>query len=164
MSSINAKPKVVILGGGIASLASAFELTDRSDWRDRFESISVYQLGWRLGGKGASGRNREHGGRIEEHGLHVWPGFYDNAFQMMRRCYDELARPATAPLARWDDAFKPQNFIVVEEQVAGQWKPWGFQAPSNALLPGDATGLPSTGDYVSGGARFDGQLVSPGGR
>ena len=56
-------------------------------------------MGWRLGGKGASGRNAAHGSRIEEHGLHIWFGFYDNAFLTMRQCYEELARaPPTAAL------------------------------------------------------------------
>jgi len=52
-----------------------------------------------LGGKGASGRNMDHGARIEEHGLHVWAGFYENAFRMMTRCYEELGRPPGSPLA-----------------------------------------------------------------
>src|SRR5262249_8633861 len=102
--STSGKPKVVILGGGAAALTCAFELTEPPDWRQRFESVAVYQMGWRLGGKGASGRNARFSQRIEEHGLHVWPGFYENAFHLMRRCYDELGRPAGAPLAKWDDA------------------------------------------------------------
>jgi uncharacterized protein with NAD-binding domain and iron-sulfur cluster len=36
--------------------------------------VTIYQRGWRLGGKDASGRNREYGQRIEEHGLHMWMG------------------------------------------------------------------------------------------
>src|SRR5262249_41895775 len=78
-------------GGGAAALTAAFELT-RGDWRSRFDSVVVYQSGWRLGGKGASGRGV--GGRIEEHGLHVWFGAYDNAFALMRDCYAELDAPA----------------------------------------------------------------------
>jgi uncharacterized protein with NAD-binding domain and iron-sulfur cluster len=68
-----AKKKVAVLGGGAGALAAAFELSSLPDWKDRFE-ITVYQLGWRLGGKGASGRNREHFNRIEEHGIHLWLG------------------------------------------------------------------------------------------
>ena len=45
------KKKIAILGGGIAGLVTAFELTSPPDWRDRFESVTVHQLGWRLGGK-----------------------------------------------------------------------------------------------------------------
>ena len=151
MPDSHAKPKVVILGGGIAALSAAFELTDRQDWRDRLESITVYQMGWRLGGKGASGRNAAVGDRIEEHGLHVWPGFYENAFDIMRRCYDELGRLPNTPLPRWDDAFKPHHVIVVTERIGGQWKHWSFEAPHKGGLPGDMTALPTLWDYIIGG-------------
>ena len=52
--------KIAILGGGIGSLTTAFALTSRRNWREHYE-ITVYQMGWRLGGKGASGRNGEPG-------------------------------------------------------------------------------------------------------
>lgn len=45
------KRKVAILGGGAGTLAAAFELSSLPGWQDRFE-ITVYRLGWRLGGKG----------------------------------------------------------------------------------------------------------------
>ena len=57
--------------------------------------VTVYQRGARLGGKAASSRGGH--GRIEEHGLHVWLGHYDNAFRLLRRCYDELDRAAHRP-------------------------------------------------------------------
>ncbi|HSY56912.1 MAG TPA: NAD(P)-binding protein, partial [Bradyrhizobium sp.] len=78
--------EVAIIGGGCASIAAAFELT-RPRHKGAYH-VTIYQLGWRLGGKGASGRGPA--GRIEEHGLHVWLGCYDNAFQLLRECYDEL--------------------------------------------------------------------------
>src|SRR5215831_4582868 len=101
MSPTQAKQKIVILGGGAGALAAAFGLTEAPDWQQRYD-ITVYQLGWRLGGKGASGRNQDRNQRIEEHGLHVWGGFYENAFRVMRACYTEMNRPPTAPLATWD--------------------------------------------------------------
>src|SRR4029453_11438476 len=73
------RERVVILGGGMAGLATAWELS-AGDWRSRLESITVYQRGWRLGGKGASSRGRY--GRIEEHGLHVLLGYYDATFRV----------------------------------------------------------------------------------
>ena len=79
-------PRVAILGGGAGAMTAAMWLSTRG-WRNRFESITVYQMGWRLGGKGASGRGVHD--RIEEHGLHVWLGFYDNAFRTLAACYDE---------------------------------------------------------------------------
>ena len=41
--------KIAILGGGIAALGTALELTAEPDWQQRYE-ITVYTLGWRLGG------------------------------------------------------------------------------------------------------------------
>ena len=58
------KQKVVVLGGGAAAMSSVFWLTSRPGWQDDYE-ITVYQLGWRLGGKGASGRNAKLFNRIE---------------------------------------------------------------------------------------------------
>ena len=64
-------PKVAILGGGVGGMTAAFELTATPELRERYD-VTLYQLGWRLGGKGASGRNARAHDRIEEHGLHVW--------------------------------------------------------------------------------------------
>jgi len=61
------RTRITILGGGTGALSAAFGLTERPDWGDRYE-ITVYQQGWRLGGKGASGRNPDVAQRIEEHG------------------------------------------------------------------------------------------------
>ena len=72
-SDAGKRQKIAILGGGMAALAAAFELTGQPDWKEKYE-VTVYQLGWRLGGKGASSRGKY--GRIEEHGLHVWLGSY----------------------------------------------------------------------------------------
>ena len=83
---------MAILGGGMAGLSAAWRLSEPG-WRDRFDSITVYQRGWRLGGKGASSRGQH--GRIEEHGLHVWLGSYENAFALLRECYAELDRGTT---------------------------------------------------------------------
>ena len=43
--------KIAILGGGLGSLSTAFALTNESNWKERYE-ITIYQIGWRLGGKG----------------------------------------------------------------------------------------------------------------
>ena len=78
----------------MAGLATAWELSS-GDWRERLESITVYQRGWRLGGKGASSRGPH--GRIEEHGLHVLLGYYDATFRVLREVYGELDRATTDP-------------------------------------------------------------------
>ena len=135
--------RVVIVGGGMSGLASAFGLTSAPDWQENYE-ITVLQLGWRLGGKGASGRNANAQQRIEEHGLHVWGGFYENAFRVMRACYTELNRPPSSPLATWDEAFKPSPLVSWIEELNDQWIPWNTVFPeySNST-PGDGTPMPS---------------------
>src|SRR5690349_3068356 len=108
------KKKIAILGGGVGAVTTAFAITSQEGWESRYE-ITLYQMGFRLGGKGASGRNPDHAQRIEEHGLHVWLGFYENAFRLLRACYAELGRPKTAKLATIEQAFRKQSFISLEE-------------------------------------------------
>lgn len=137
-----AKQRIAILGGGMAALTAAFEITNAPDWQDSYD-ITVYQLGWRLGGKGASGRNAEHCDRIEEHGLHILLGFYENAFRVLKACYAELGRPPGAPLATWQDAFKPHDYVVLMEQTPGGYVPWALDFPPNSDEPGSGGVLPT---------------------
>lgn len=138
------KRRVVILGGGMAGLTTALELTDPANPRSEEYEVTVYQMGWRLGGKGASGRNPDPAfhHRIEEHGLHVWFGCYDNAFRLIRRCYDQLGRAPDAPLATWRDAFKPHGTAGIEELVGKSWHHWLGTFPPNAAVPGEGGLLP----------------------
>ncbi len=135
------REKVAVLGGGPAAIAAAFELTATPELRDRFE-VTVHQLGWRLGGKCASGRNLEQGGRIEEHGLHVWFGFYDNAFSAMRAAYEELARPAGHPLATLEDAFEGCDELVLYDRQGDGWRGFSLTWPRNDEVPGGDHELP----------------------
>src|SRR5919198_6631325 len=136
------RTKVAVLGGGVGGITAAFELTATEELRERFE-VTVYQLGWRIGGKGASGRNRAHANRIEEHGLHVWFGFYDNAFRLMRDAYAELGPSPRTPIATFDEAFKGCDEIVLYDHQDGGWHPFKFDCPRNPLTPGDGGGLPT---------------------
>ncbi|MBI4851598.1 MAG: NAD(P)-binding protein [Acidobacteria bacterium] len=147
MDEVKKPKKIAVLGGGIGSLSAIFGITSVDNWQEDYE-ITVYQLGWRLGGKGASGRNLSANDRIEEHGLHVWAGFYDNSFGIMRKCYDELDRPAKTPLATWQDAFKPQSVFTLEEYVNQHWITWNLDLPTNSELPGNGKELLSLWDYI----------------
>lgn len=132
----NGKPiRVAIIGGGCAAISTAFELT-RPEHGGRYQ-ITLYQLGWRLGGKGASGRGPAD--RIEEHGLHVWMGWYENAFRLMRECYEELSRdPRGYPVATWRDVFIPTSFVgVTDRTTEGDWRSWNRIFPPAEGLPGD---------------------------
>ena len=122
------RKKIAILGGGMASMTAAYELSRDDALREAYE-VTVYQIGWRLGGKGATGRDAEQ--RILEHGLHIWFGYYDNAFRMIREVYRDWDRPDEHPLSRWTDAFKPQDFTPVgPDHFPLNW-------PRNDGVPGD---------------------------
>lgn len=140
------KKKVVILGGGMSGMATAFGITESPNWQDDYD-ITVYQLGWRLGGKGASGRNSAHEQRIEEHGLHVWGGFYENAFRVIRACYKDLNRPPNVPLATWDEAFKPSALVSFMEDLS-PWIAWSNRFPEYDSTPGDGKPMPSLWEGV----------------
>jgi uncharacterized protein with NAD-binding domain and iron-sulfur cluster len=100
------KQRIAIVGGGMAALATAFELTQHQDRRERFD-ITIYQMGWRLGGKGATGRDNQ--GRVVEHGLHIWFGCYENAFRMLRTAYEEWKPFENQVIKDCEDALKPQR-------------------------------------------------------
>jgi len=131
------KGRVAILGGGMAGLSTAWRLST-AGWRERFESITVYQRGWRLGGKAASSRGAH--GRIEEHGLHVWLGSYENAFRLLRECYAELDRPRTdpaAPVRTWDQALIPADNLGLAERWGAGWLTWQGTFTRNDEQPGE---------------------------
>lgn len=133
------KTVVAIVGGGCAGMAAAWQLAKLPGYE-----IHVYERGVRLGGKGAS--TRADDGRILEHGLHVWMGFYDNAFRMMRECYDEVRKhgwgpdhpSCRLPHGSLDDAFMPEPHIgAAGTDRRGEWEMWsGHFAPTEGR-PGD---------------------------
>ncbi len=127
--------RIAILGGGLGGLAAAWRLSDPAHRRD-IDSITVYQRGHRLGGKGASHRGVND--RIEEHGLHIWLGYYDNAFRLLRECYDELDREVRAPqcpIATWDQGFMAAPAVGVEDGSGGFT--WVADFAGNDLRPGE---------------------------
>lgn len=134
------KKKIAILGGGLGALSTAYWLTESPDATSRYE-ITVYQQGWRLGGKGASGRNMAtgYGQRIEEHGLHIWFGFYENAFAMYRRVLKsltELPEPKVATFTDWRKAFRPHSLVVLGDNSDAGLEQWPILFPENSRRPG----------------------------
>ncbi len=139
------KKKIAILGGGVAGLAAAWELT--SGERAGLYDVTVYQMCWRLGGKGASSRNLDpdKGLRVEEHGLHVWLGFYDNAFKLIQDVYAERL-PHALPdeqLRDWRDGFMPQSFTPIGDDTGGTFSWWSFSWPPMAGTPGQGGVFPT---------------------
>jgi uncharacterized protein with NAD-binding domain and iron-sulfur cluster len=126
------KQKIAVIGGGLGSLSTVWHLLQQPNAKELYD-ITIYQMGWRWGGKGASGVNRKVGDRVEEHGIHFWFGFYENAFQMMKTVYRDLKRPPHAALATFKEAFKAQPYMVMTENVDGQWVDWHIDLPP---LPG----------------------------
>jgi len=73
-------------------------------------------MGWRLGGKGATGRGPD--GRIQEHGIHGFAGFYWNSTKMLHDSYEQLNGANPPPPAPGhlpnsiESALVPNNFSV----------------------------------------------------
>jgi uncharacterized protein with NAD-binding domain and iron-sulfur cluster len=129
--------RVVILGGGMAGLTAAWELS-QGDWRNRFDAITVVQRGWRLGGKGASSRGPH--GRIEEHGLHVLLGYYDATFRVLREVYDAVDRPRTdpsCPIRTWQDALVPAGDVGLADWDGQSWSSFVTRFATTGTLPGE---------------------------
>ena len=108
------KKKIAILGGGIGGCTAAYWLT-HPDQHDQYE-VTLYQQGWRLGGKGASGRSLDPDlhDRSEEHGLHIWLGFYQNAFHLLRDAYRETM--PNGDFTSIQEAFTPQQEGIIAQQ------------------------------------------------
>lgn len=132
----------------MAGVTAAWRLSEPG-WEREFESVTIYQRGTRLGGKGASSRGAH--GRIEEHGLHVWLGYYDNAFRVLRECYEELDRSTTdpdAPIRTWRDAVFPAAEVGLEDRFGEEWRHWIGSFAHNAMDPGDPIGSSAPPDIT----------------
>lgn len=129
---------MAVLGGGLGAIAAAFYLTDTPDKRARFR-VTVFTDEHRLGGKAGSGRNLAHGGRIEEHGLHILLGFYDELFSLLRATWDAWTPPPDGPFHSLDDALEPQRRITFPERVPRRpgWDLWHVDFPRVPGRPGD---------------------------
>ena len=139
--------KVAIVGGGMAGMSTAWELCRQNEAKNASEcyEITVYERSARLGGKGASTRDDE--GRILEHGLHVWLGFYENAFAIMRECYSEVAMRGWGPDGKvgeilphgsFDEAFIPEPHIgVASRRRSGDLEVWSGMLPLMKGQPGE---------------------------
>lgn len=158
MSEANAPQKIAILGGGLAALTAAYELTSQPGWQEKY-AITVYQMGWRLGGKCATKRGPNN--RIEEHGIHGFLGSYYNALPIMADCYKALGRPADAKLATFEQAFIPESFVLMWEFENGGFKRWPMTVPTNSLTPDDASSLQTIRQWIGGLIETTQGLIDP---
>lgn len=135
------KKKIAILGGGMASLSAAYELSDYPGWQDQYE-ITIYQLGWRLGGKTTTGRGPHD--RIEEHGIHILQGWYDTTFRLLRAVYEERQQKGLDPGSPLQDLFEDglnrnnTTLLTQFDPRQGKWVSWPLIFPETKELPGDS--------------------------
>ena len=131
--------KIVILGGGPAALSAAHELTRHPDWQQHY-SVTIYQLGWTVGGKASSVRGPCN--RIEEHGIHVMLGWYDHVFALMNAVYAERQARGLAPHCPYQTFTSAtgtcNGFLLADPQGPGAvpWVNWPIVAPTNLAKPG----------------------------
>ncbi|MBY6014211.1 NAD(P)-binding protein [Qipengyuania gaetbuli] len=125
------KTRVAILGGGLSGVVTAFYLS-APEQRGKYD-ITIYQLGWRLGGKCATGRNQDHGDRVQEHGLHVFMGAYQNAFRMVQEAYAEARN---RPFEKWEDVFTRQDWLTLMDKENAYASPWVMKVPVMPGTPG----------------------------
>ncbi|MBC7435726.1 MAG: NAD(P)-binding protein [Bdellovibrionales bacterium] len=158
MNTPVAPKKIVILGGGISGLTTAFELTSQPGWEKKYD-ITLYQMGWRVGGKCATARGPNN--RIEEHGIHGFLGCYYNALPLMSQCYKALGRKPGEPLATFEEAFHPDSFMLMWEFAGGGLKRWPFTAPTNERLPDDPSSLQTIRQWIVAVIGFVESVLEP---
>lgn len=150
-NSTQPQKRVVILGGGCGGVATALWLSSSPALRERFK-VTLYTRGWRLGGKGASGRRANAGQRIEEHGLHIWLGFYNNAFRSMQAAFAALPPGTTNTFTSIADAFVPEQSVVFMQKDSSEagapYSPWQINFPDNGFSPGQGNPLLSLGQMA----------------
>lgn len=151
------KTRVAVLGAGPAGLAAAFGLSDTAEQRARYE-VTVYQMGWRAGGKCTSGRVAPTM-RVEQNGTHYLFGCYDACFDMVRRSFDELAVRGVPGFGTYEEAFLPRNLLVFMHRFRGKWYPWPIRFPANGAIPGMRDGALPFHDYVSMAVKWLLELV-----
>lgn len=77
MRDAEIEAKAVVIGGGLAGMSAAWELSRTGRWH-----VHLYEKAERLGGKAGSefSRNSQY---YSDHGYHLFPAWYDNVRQLM---------------------------------------------------------------------------------
>ena len=130
------KQKVAILGGRLGAMSAAFELAKL----EKYE-ITIYQMGWRLGDKLATGRNMDPDGgyRIQEHGIHSYMGLYLNACGQMQEIYELLDKSSDREnfYTTFSEGFHLQGEVEMWDFADDAWQSWKLKLENNDLTFSD---------------------------
>lgn len=143
------KKKIAVLGSGMSALAAVYELTSYEGWEDAYD-ITIYQMGWRLGGKTATGRGPNQ--RIQEHGIHIAQGWYNNAFRLIQDAYKTCEvnnLTPDSPFQTWEQAFDKENTTLLTQfdKTNRKWISRNITFPGDNLIPGQG-GPPPLSDII----------------
>ena len=133
------KKKIHILGAGMSSLTTAYELCNEDNWQDLYD-ITIHVLGWRCGGKTSTGRGPAM--EVKEVGIHILQGWYDNTFAMMQAVYKERHEKGIdleSPYQDFMSALVKNNTTLLTEfrPNENRWINWPLIIPENQLVPGE---------------------------
>lgn len=144
LGNLHVKRRIIVVGAGIAGLTCAHELSRTAEARRKF-SVRVFEMGHKVGGRLASAHNPQRWGRNEEHGLHVWFGWYDNTFRLADEVWRDWKRPADCPWKTIWDGLRP---IWISEHGLGNGPTLTIRRahhPRNRDVPGHASARSSLG-------------------
>ena len=139
-------PKVHILGGGPAGLTAAYALKFKSTTPDAFD-VTIVESSFRPGGKCASHRAGPDQ-RIEEHGIHLFFGFYENAVAMLQDCQNEAGGPCGGKNVQIDgDVFTRSSASVLMERTKSGYQKWELNHSAGSGFPG--VGIPALDNFAT---------------
>ncbi len=141
------KKKIAILGGGMGGLSAADGLTATQELRDQYD-VTVYQVGWRVGGQCGSGRSGPEN-RIEQNGTHYLFGCYDNTMEMAKRAYTELGDAGAKDFGAYEESLLPRDLLALKQFYRGKWEMWAWPLPVNQAEPGVKTGFLTPPEYFA---------------
>jgi uncharacterized protein with NAD-binding domain and iron-sulfur cluster len=147
------KKQAVVLGAGPAGLSAAMALVESGEY-----DVDVYQMGWRAGGKCATGRDAGHF-RTRQNGSHYLFGCYHNAFALIRRAHEVLSQSNDESdrvmFGSFFDDFVARN-LLVGAQGYNRLSPlakldtsyWYRYMPQNMACPGTGGKFATPFDYA----------------
>lgn len=146
------KKRAVVLGAGPAGLSAALALVESGEYE-----VDVYQMGWRAGGKCATGRDLGDF-RARQNGSHYLFGCYHNAFALIRRAH-EVLQASSAPdrhqFGSFFGDFVARNLLVGAQgyqRLASSPGPdrgyWLRYLPQNMACPGEGGKFATPFDYA----------------